>query len=282
MKIGEWDLQSVVAGKFRLDGGAMFGVVPKAMWNKVAPADEHNRIAMVMRLLVIRGHGKTAIVDVGCGQGYGDKLSRIYAFEHNDPMEESLASLGLAIDDVTDVILTHLHFDHGGGVAYPDGDTWRLTFPNARHHLQKAQWDHARRPTPRDRASYFPERIDIMEREGVLDLYDGDWTLAPGIDVIAYHGHTPGQQLPRISAGGQTVFHCGDLVPLAPHIPIPYVMSYDLQPVVTMAEKTLMLKAAADEGWMLFFEHDPAVEACTVSEANGRFSVAQTLQFQSS
>jgi glyoxylase-like metal-dependent hydrolase (beta-lactamase superfamily II) len=278
MKIGEWDLTSVVAGKFRLDGGAMFGVVPKTMWEKVAPADEHNRIAMVMRLLVMRGLGKTVIVDVGCGQGYGDKLSRIYAFEHNNPMKESLASLDLTIDDVTDVILTHLHFDHGGGAAYPDGDTWRLTFPNACHHLQKAQWDHARKPTTRDKASYFPERVDIMEREGVLELHDGDWSFAPGIDLLAYHGHTPGQQLPKVSAEGQTVFHCGDLIPMSAHIPIPYVMSYDLQPVVTMVEKSLMLRTAADEGWTLFFEHDPGVEACTLSEANGRFGVAQTLQ----
>jgi glyoxylase-like metal-dependent hydrolase (beta-lactamase superfamily II) len=277
MKVGDWELHSFVAGRFRLDGGAMFGVVPKAMWNNVAPADEHNRIAMVMRPLLIRGGGKTIIVDVGCGSGYGEKLSRIYAFESNVPMADSLAAFDLAPEDVTDVIITHLHFDHGGGVAYPDGDTWKLTFPNARHHLQQDQWDHARNPTPRDKASYFPQRIDIMEREGVLELHKGEWSLARGLDLLVYHGHTPGQQLPKISGGDVTLFYCGDLVPFASHFPTPYVMAYDLQPVVTMVEKSLMLRTAAEENWILFFEHDPVVEACRITQDDGRFSVAENV-----
>jgi glyoxylase-like metal-dependent hydrolase (beta-lactamase superfamily II) len=281
MKIGDWQLSSFISGRFRLDGGAMFGVVPKAIWNRVSPADEDNRIAMVMRLLVIRGHGKTIIVDVGCGMGYGDKLSRIYAFESNFPMAESLSALNLAPEDVTDVVATHLHFDHGGGVAYPDGDTWRLTFPNARHHVQKTQWDHARNPTPRDKASYFPERIDIMQEQGVLELHEGEWSLGPGLDLLVYHGHTPGQQLPKISGNGSTLFYCGDLVPLSSHFPTPYVMSYDLQPVVTMVEKALMLRTAAEEDWILFFEHDPQVEACRVSESKGRFSMGETVKLGS-
>lgn len=277
MKIGDWELNSFVAGRFRLDGGAMFGVVPKAIWNKVAPADDYNRIAMVMRLLLVRGGGKTIVVDAGSGAGYGDRLSQRFGFESYSEMTDSLAAFDLTPNDVTDVIITHLHFDHGGGVAYPDGDEWKLTFPNARHHLQQAQWDHAHNPTPRDKASYFPERIDIMEREGVLELHDGEWSMAPGIDLLVYHGHTPGQQLPKIHGDGATLFYCGDLVPFASHFPTPYVMAYDLQPVVTMVEKSLLLRKAAEQNWILFFEHDPEVEACRIMQADGRFSLSETL-----
>lgn len=278
MKIGEWKVASFVAGAFRLDGGAMFGVVPKTMWSKVAPPDEFNRISMVMRPMVLQGHGKTVVVDVGCGQGYGDKLNKIYAFESNVPMRESLESVPLTVDAVTDVLLTHLHFDHGGGVALPDGDAWRLTFPNATHHVQRQQWEHALDPNPRDRASFFRERIEILERENALEIHDGQWSLAPGVDVLPFHGHTPGQQLPRISGGGKTLFYCGDLIPTSAHLPTPYVMAYDLQPEISMVEKSLILKLAVEEGWVLFFEHDPDVEACLVIDDGGRFRIGDRVE----
>lgn len=272
MQIGEWEVRSCVAGKFRLDGGAMFGVVPKNMWSRVVKVDDENRIFMVMRLLVVQGHGKTIVVDAGCGTGYGEKLTRIYAFEFNHPMQESLADFGLSPDDVTDVLLTHLHFDHGGGVVWPDGDTWKLTFPNATHHVQRSQWEHALSPNPRDRGSYFRERIEILEREKRLELYDGEWSLAPGFDLLTFDGHTPGQQLPKISDGDDTLFHCGDLCPTVAHFPTPYIMSYDLQPVVSMEEKSCILSRAADEKWLLFFEHDPETEACYVKQDGKRFA----------
>jgi len=278
MRIGEWEIRCFVAGAFRLDGGAMFGVVPKSIWSRVAPPDEHNRIAMVMRPMVIQGRGKTIIVDTGCGVGYDDKLTRIYAFESNVPMTESLRSLELSPEDVTDVIATHLHFDHGGGVAYPDGDGWRLTFPGAKHHVQRQQWQHALNPNPRDRASFFPERIEIMEKEGVLELHDGEWSLEPGLDLLTFHGHTPGQQLPKITGEGKTLFYCGDLIPTAAHFPTPYIMAYDLQPVISMVEKSRALKEAAEESWVLLFEHDPKMEACRVVESNGRFAPTEPIQ----
>jgi glyoxylase-like metal-dependent hydrolase (beta-lactamase superfamily II) len=279
MRIGDWEVRSFVAGAFKLDGGAMFGVVPKSIWAKVAPADKENRIAMVMRVLVIEGHGKTILVDTGCGVGYGDKLSKIYAFESNPPIADSLQTLGLAPDDITDVIVTHLHFDHGGGVAHPDGDGWRLTFPQANHHVQRLQWEHALSPNPRDRASFFRERIEIMETHDALVLHDTEWSLAPGIDIHPFHGHTPGQQLPKLSGDGKVLFYCGDLVPTAAHLPTPYIMAYDLQPVISMVEKSLILKEAAAESWILVFEHDPSVEACHVVESNGRFGKGDPVDF---
>ncbi|MEJ2721000.1 MAG: MBL fold metallo-hydrolase [bacterium] len=274
MKTGNWDVSAVVAGTFRLDGGAMFGVVPKTLWSKVAPADDKNRISMAMRTLVIQGEGKTVVIDAGSGGGYGEKLETIYAFADFAPL---VVGLGLAPEDVTDVILTHLHFDHAGGAAVPEGDGWRLAFPNAVHHVQKSQWDHALSPNPRDRASYFAPRIRLLESLGALEIHDGDWSLAPGFDLLTFHGHTPGQHLPRVSGGGAVLFYCGDLVPTTAHIPIPYVMAYDLDPVLAMEVKTAVLQRAAAENWILVFEHDPVVAACRVTADAGRFKAGDTV-----
>ena len=271
MKIGDWEVRSFMSGGFKLDGGGMFGVVPKKLWSKAAPADDENRIEMVMRLLLLRGQGRTIVVDAGAGAGWGDKINRIYDFEHFTPMPEALAPFDVTPEDVTDVIATHLHFDHGGGLATRDGEGWRLTFPNATHHLQRTQWEHALDPNPRDRASYFRERIEIMDPEGCLVLHDGPWSVGEGLDLLVFDGHTPGQQLPKITDGTTTIFHCGDLVPMVVHFPTPYIMSYDLLPVLSMAEKDAILKQAADEDWILFFEPDPRVAACRIRTENGRY-----------
>jgi glyoxylase-like metal-dependent hydrolase (beta-lactamase superfamily II) len=277
IKIGDWQIDAFVAGSFRLDGGAMFGVVPKTMWSKVAPADTDNRIAMVMRPLLLRNRDRVVLVDAGCGVGYDEKLTKIYGFESNVPMEECLEPFSLAPDDVTDVIITHFHFDHGGGVAYPQGERWLLTFPNATHYVQERQWRHALNPNPRDRASFFRERIEILEREKTISRRDGEWSFAPGIDLLVFDGHTPGQQLPKITGGGETLFYCGDLIPTAAHLPTPFVMSYDLQPVLSMTEKASLLETAARESWALVFEHDPAVVACRVNAVDGRFSRGESV-----
>lgn len=266
MILGEWELKSCENGKFGLDGGAMFGVVPKTMWAKLLPADDANRIPMVMRNLVARGHGKTILVDAGAGGGYEDKLNDIYAFEGADGLPGALEAIGIRPAEITDVVLTHLHFDHGAGIAAPAGNGWKLQFPGAVHHVTAAQYGHALNPNPRDRASYFKDRIEIMEKEGALQLHDGAWSLCPGFDVLVFDGHTPGQQLPKISGGGEVVFYCGDLIPTQHHIPGPYIMAYDLDPVLAMKEKVEIVEKAHREGWILFFEHDPHVTACRVAD----------------
>lgn len=277
MKIGDWEARSCLAGSFRLDGGAMFGVVPKTLWSKVMPPDDKNRIPMVMRPLLIRGRGKTILVDVGAGIGYGEKYDKIYGFKDGNDLAGSLQNLGVRPEDVTDVVLTHLHFDHAAGIAVPKKDDWGLLFSNAVHHVQRAQYEHALNPNARDRASYYRYRIEIMEQEDVLSLHDGEWSLDAGIDFVICHGHTPGQQLARVCGGGKTLLYCGDLIPTTAHFPTPYVMAYDLDPVLAMEEKEPVLRNACDERWMLYFEHDPAVIACFVEEENGRFVPGEKL-----
>ncbi|MBI4719668.1 MAG: MBL fold metallo-hydrolase [Chitinivibrionia bacterium] len=277
MRLGNWEVTPCLAGKFKLDGGAMFGVVPKTIWSKLIPADEDNRIPMALRTLVIRGYGKAVIVDSGGGGGWDEKLEKIYQFERGEGLSGSLGALGLIPADITDVIVTHLHFDHGGGLVTPSGDGWSLTFPNAVHHVHEDQWKHALSPNPRDRASYFRERIEILERENVLAMHDAGWSLAPGLDILIVNGHTPGQQLAKVSGGGETVCYCADLIPTSAHIPIPYVMAYDLNPVLAMEEKERFLASAVAESWILCFEHDPFKEACRIAKEGRAYKAGETI-----
>lgn len=279
MKLGEWELNAIMAGRFGLDGGAMFGVVPRALWEKRLPPDDQNRIPMVMRCLLARGGGRTILVDVGSGDGYDEKTRRIYAFQEMEPLQAVLTRAGVDASEITDVILTHLHFDHGAGIAERDGDGWRLVFPQAKHHVQREQWTHAMDPNPRDRASYYPDRLGTMEREGVLELHDGPWTLCPGVELMVFDGHTPGQQLPRIGEGRESVFFCGDLIPTQHHIPTPYIMSYDLDPVLAMDEKVRLLERAETEGWVLFFEHDAHLAGCRLRRDGRRLEPDETFAF---
>lgn len=279
MQIGEWEIKSVMAGRFGLDGGAMFGVVPKTLWEKRLPPDEYNRIPMVMRCLVARGHDRTILVDVGSGSGYDDKTRQIYAFDEMEPLAPALERAGVSPSEVTDVLLTHLHFDHGAGIVDADGDGWKLVLPQARHHVQRSQWTHAFAPNPRDRASYYADRLRVMEDAEVLQLHDGPWTLVPGVELLVFDGHTPGQQLPRFGGGRDSVFFCGDLIPTQHHIPTPYIMSYDLDPVLAMDEKVRILERAEKEDWILFFEHDAHLPACRLKREGRRLLPGEALDF---
>lgn len=277
MRFGDWDVRTCIAGRFRLDGGAMFGVVPKTMWERLLPPDEFNRIPMAMRILLVRGHGRTIVVDVGAGGGYSEKSRQIYAFEDTEPLAGLIRAHGVEPAQVTDVLLTHLHFDHGAGIVEPDGEGWRLIFPRAAHHVQRTQWQHAFAPNPRDRSSYYEDRLRVMERDGVLRLYDGPWSLAPGFDLVVVNGHTPGQQLPVIGGEPGPLFFCGDLFPTRHHIPTPYVMSYDLFPVTVMDEKASILERAVAGQWVLCFEHDAHIEACSVQKEGKRFAAGEPI-----
>ncbi len=278
MQLGEWKLTPVMAGKFGLDGGAMFGVVPRTLWEKRLPPDDRNRISMVMRCLVAEGHGKRVLIDVGAGGGHDEKLAKIYKFEKTETLVESMRGRGIDPASITDVLLTHLHFDHAAGIVEHRERQWELLFPQARHHVQLAQWEHALKPNPRDRASYFQDRLIRMEQEGVLELHDGPWRLTDDFELSVFNGHSPGQQLPLISGGGDALFFGGDVVPTQHHIPTPYIMAYDLLPVVSMEEKVPILEQIAAEGWILFFEHDAHLAACRL-ERDGKHLIPKEIPF---
>lgn len=274
MKFGTFEVHPIHTGEFRLDGGAMFGVVPKILWNKLNPADEANRIAMVMRALLVRGNGRTMLIDTGVGDKTSGKFDGIYGIDRSThTLEGSLRAAGVAAEDITDVILTHLHFDHCGGSTIASNGDLKPAFPRATYHVQRAQWDWACAPSDRDRASYFPENYQPLADAGVLRLLEGDEPICTGISLTVVNGHTFGQQLVRIEGDHHAVLYCADLIPTSAHVPAPYIMGYDLQPLVTLSEKKVILEDAVRRNDILFFEHDPITEAATVKRTEKGYAI---------
>jgi glyoxylase-like metal-dependent hydrolase (beta-lactamase superfamily II) len=272
MKIGTYDLQAIETGTFALDGGAMFGVVPKPLWEKAHPPDTRNRITMSARALLVRGEGRTILVDTGNGNKYDTKFKEIYALDETaTDLDRSLRAAGVAPEEVTDVVLTHLHFDHAGGATRRTPDGVEPSFPNARYHVQRAHLEAARAPTERDRASFLPDDVQPLIRRKQLLLVDGEQELFPGFRVLTMSGHTTALQCPLISDGTTSLLYCADLVPLHSHCQLPWIMGYDLRPLVTLEEKRRVLTQAAAERWVLFFEHDPAIAAGRVERTDKGF-----------
>ncbi len=257
LTIGSYKISTLSAGSFKLDGGAMFGVIPKIMWEKKEPPDDKNRIQMVANILILSDERRKILIDTGIGDKWDEKFAIIYAIDRNRAdLITSLNQHNLAPEDITDVILTHLHFDHAGGSTFFDNNKLVPTFPNARHYIQKKHWQWAQDPSERDRASFMTENFIPLKENGLIEIVEGSFELLPNIHLIEINGHTPAQQLIRVTDGEKTLFHCGDLIPMAAHVPIPWVMSYDLYPLTTMQEKHKYLARAVHENWLLFFEHD--------------------------
>ena len=266
MQIGSYKLFTIETGKFALDGGAMFGVVPKTLWEKRIPPDSANRIDMRLRCLLLQGEGRNILIDCGMGHKWSKKLASMYALDYSEyTLEKSLAAHRLTKADITDVVITHLHFDHAGGCTEIDGDKIVPTFPSATYYVQKENLEWAENPKEKDRASYMPENWKPLQREGVLKVVDGEMEILSGIHVRRFYGHTQGIQLPLLTGdGGNKVFFCGDVIPTSIHLGIPWVMAYDNFPLITIEEKKKILKQAADENWVLVFEHCPHVAASRI------------------
>ncbi|NLW51438.1 MAG: MBL fold metallo-hydrolase [Candidatus Brocadiaceae bacterium] len=279
MNVGNMEVLPIECGGFRLDGGSMFGVVPKGQWERHAPADEDNRIAIALRAMLVRAGPDVILVDTGIGEDLPHKMRDTYAVDHEDSsLARSLKEAGLGLADITHVILTHLHFDHAGGATRiaPSG-RMAPTFPNATYYVQRRQYDWAVAPEDYDGASYLPENFASLKEKGCLELLDGEAEIAAGVTVVPVHGHTPGQQLVEVSAKGESLLYCADLIPTTAHVHVPWIMSYDLEPLVTVREKRALLEVASAGGWTLFYEHDPRVVASAVAKTAKGYRIAEPI-----
>lgn len=267
MQIGKYKLRTIFSGKISLDGGAMFGIIPKPLWEKTNPADELNRVTLATRNLLLLSDDKKILIDTGMGKKWDDKAKNIYNIDPKLDLELALVQNGIKSEEITDVLLTHLHFDHTGGSTKFDNGKLVPAFPNAKYFVQKKNFEWAMNPSDRDRGSYIKENFEPLVKEGVLNLVDGEIQFDDNISFRIINGHTFGQQMIKISDSSNTVLYAADLLPFVSQIKIPYVMGYDLQPLVTIAEKKKYLQLAAKENWLLYFGHDPDYAIATVKHS---------------
>ncbi len=279
MQIGPYKLSSIETGYIWLDGGAMFGTVPRVLWEKSNPPDDKNRIKLAMRALLIEGEGKKILVDCGVGDKGGEKFRQLYNVDLKTVnLEASLKEKNLTRADLTDVILTHLHFDHAGGAtSLTKDDSYKATFPNATYYLQKRNLIIAQKPNVREKASYLKENYEALLSENRLHLIDGPQILFPGIELWVSNGHTEAQQHVKISDGKQMLFYGGDLIPTATHIALPWIMGYDLHPLKMLEEKEAILGPALKDQWIIFYEHDPLVPATFVIQGKHGYQRGETV-----
>lgn len=279
MKFGDLEIFLLSDGRFRLDGGAMFGVVPKVLWERRRPADERNRVTLALNCLLIRSARKIIVVETGTGDKGDAKWDDIYGIDHGVTLLDSLHSHGVAPQDVDIVINTHLHFDHCGwntrrskqGKAEP-------TFPRARYYVQRGEYEHALNPTERDRASYLPENFEPLAASNQWVFLEGDAEVAPGVAVLRMPGHTRDMQCVRLTGAGSTAFFFADLVPTTAHLPYAWIMGYDLYPLTTLENKRRWIPEAVNNGWLCLFAHDPEVPAAYLREREGKVVAEPVLE----
>jgi glyoxylase-like metal-dependent hydrolase (beta-lactamase superfamily II) len=269
MRLGDFQLDSLSDGTFRLDGGAMFGVVPKTMWQKRTTPDDKNRILLGLRPLLVRTSTHTVLIDAGIGNKMPPKLVDIYAIDRTHHLEHGLAALGLTTDDITHVVATHLHFDHFGGATTRVGDQVVPTFKNARYLIRRDEWHDATHPHDRNRASYLSDDFLPLAEAGVIDFVEGDGEVLPGISVWRTGGHCMQHQWVRVQSGGRTAAFVADLIPTTAHLDAPWIMGYDLYPMDTLYYKQQFLQDAIAGEYVVYFEHDPAISAGIIREQDG-------------
>ncbi len=276
-------LHTINTGFFKLDGGAMFGTVPKTLWNRLNPADDNNMCTWAMRCLLIEDGDRLILIDNGIGSKQDDKFFGHYYLHGEDSLKKSLAKLGFGPEQITDVFLTHLHFDHcGGGVEWnKDRTKFQLTFPNATYWSNTDHWNYALNANPREKASFLKENLLPIDESGHLQFVDiHSKYFTPSIEVFFADGHTGKMMVPIISYKGKRVIFCADLIPSTSHIPVNYVMGYDVRPLLTMDEKQKLLENAIDMHAILFFEHDPTIECATVQKTEKGFKLLDSMQLK--
>ena len=279
MKIGKYDLYSVETSEFGLDGGAMFGIIPKPVWEKKVSADELNRVNMVTRSLLLVSDEKKILIDTGNGTKWEEKYKQIYDINTDQyNIEKSLGKYGFSSEQITDVICTHMHFDHIGGNTKIKSGEVVPTFPNAKYWISEENWKLANHPSQKDAGSFIEHDWKVLAENQMIEIIDGREPFIEGIKTFVTHGHTPGLLHPIVSDGSNKLFYGADIFPMVAHIPIPWVMAYDVQPVVTMEEKQKLLQKMEREDWILFFEHDPHIQACTVHKDGKHYKLNKEIK----
>jgi glyoxylase-like metal-dependent hydrolase (beta-lactamase superfamily II) len=278
MRLGELDLHIVPDGTFRLDGGAMFGVVPKVLWERKLSPDEQNRVPLATNCLLVKGKDFVLVVDAGLGQRWDEKSRDLYGIEHRTTLARSLDRYGVSPGDVDAVILSHLHFDHAGAATELRDGRPIPAFPRASVYVQAIELEHARHPNARDRASYRSEDWETLDAAGRLETISGEREIRPGVTAVPVRGHSEGMQAVRIESEGRTAFFFSDSLPTSAHIPLPWIMGFDMYPVELVENKKRLTDQAAREGWLAIFVHDPDIPwGKIVDEINGKRTVHPVL-----
>ena len=270
MKLGDLEFHIISAGHVLLDGGAMFGVIPRPMWEQKMPPDARNRITLSMNSLLIYAGGKSIVVETGAGDKWNPKLRDIYGID-GPFLEQGLRKHDLRAADIDIVVNTHLHFDHCGGNTRVEKDKVIPAFPNARYVVHRGEYEHALSPTERDRASYIAENYLPVEAAGQFGLLENDSEIVPGVELVRLPGHTVNMFGVKLSGGGKTAFLFGDLVPTTAHLPLPWIMGYDLYPMTTLENKKRWIPEVVREGWLALFAHDDRVRAAYLRERDGQW-----------
>ena len=278
MKIGPYDIYSIETSEFSLDGGAMFGIIPKTMWEKFAPPDKLNRINMVTRSLLLVSDNRRILIDTGNGTKWDKKYKQIYNIDTSlFSIQKSLVKYGFNPEDITDVICTHLHFDHVGGNTKIESGKVVPTFTNAKYWISKENWELANDPSQKDKGSFLEDNWKVLLENNMIEIISGKESFIENIDIFLSYGHTVGLMHPIITDEDKTVFYGSDLFPTSAHIPIQWVMAYDVQPVITMKEKQYLLNEMYQKKWILFFEHDPNIQACRIGWDGKKYNIKQEI-----
>lgn len=273
MKLGDFELNAISDGHFWLDGGSMYGAVPKVLWSKLTPSDKENRIRLSLNCLLIRTPDNIVLVDTGLGEKFSKRSKEIYRTERNQNLFTSLSALNIQPSDVDFVINTHLHFDHCGGNTVKMNGKYVPAFPNARYIIQKAEWENAQQPNEKTKSSYRISDFLPLEQAGQVQLVEGDHAVTPGVRTMVTRGHTQGHQSVFISSKGNQALYLGDVIPTTYHLRIPYMTGFDMYPGELLETKKDIIKHAVEDNWLLVFEHDPKIVFAYINEEEGTIKV---------